>query len=203
MSSATDPYQPAEARLHITRSVLEVFAERPVGLLVVQTRSPHVEKDFDILERLPFAWLSMTVETNHDAVRRALTPTCPSIERRLMTMRRARERGIRVQAAVSPMLPANVQRFASILAECADRVIVDTFFGDGSNGKRTGNRPLPQKFRELGFGDWRDTARAQELKTILEDRFGEELVGWSREGFNALAESVAQSAEVKRLQLVD
>jgi len=76
-----------------------VFAQRPVGLLVVQTRSPLVEKDFDMLEQLPCAWLSMTVETDDDTVRRALTPTCPSIERRLMTMRRARERGIKVQAA--------------------------------------------------------------------------------------------------------
>ncbi len=92
MSSATDPYQPVEARLRITRSLLEAFEHQPVGLLVVQTRSPLVEKDFDILQRLPFAWLSMTVETDDDAVRRALTPTCPSIERRLTTMRRARAR---------------------------------------------------------------------------------------------------------------
>lgn len=201
MSSATDPYQPAEARLRITRSVLEVFAEHPVGLLVVQTRSPHVEKDFDILERLPFAWLSMTVETYDDTVRRALTPTCPSIERRLTTMCRARERGIKVQAAVSPMLPSNVDRFASILVECADRAIVDTFFGDGSNGKRTGNRPLPQRFRELGFGDWRDTSQAEELKALLTDRLGENFVGWSREGFNALADSVARSV-AKRLSVL-
>jgi DNA repair photolyase len=198
MSSATDPYQPAEARLRVTRSVLEVFAEHPVGLLVVQTRSPHVEKDFDVLERLPFAWLSMTVETDDDAIRRSLTPTCPSIERRLITMRRARERGIKVQAAVSPMLPANVQRFASLLVGSADRVIVDTFFGDGSNGKRTGNRPLPERFRELGFGDWRDTSQAKELKAILDNRLGEELVGWSREGFNVLADSASLSAATSR-----
>ncbi len=187
MSSATDPYQPAEARLRITRSVLEVFAEHPVGLLVVQTRSPHVEKDFDILEQLPFAWLSMTMETDDDAVRRALTPTCPSIERRLITMQRARKQGIKVQAAVSPMLPANVDRFTAILAESADFIVVDTFFGDGANGKRTDNRPLPIRFRELGFGDWRDVSHAQQLYAVLQERLGHERVGWSREGFNALA----------------
>ncbi len=193
MSSATDPYQPAEARLRITRSVLEVFAQRPIGLLVVQTRSPLVEKDFDILRRLPFAWLSMTVETDDDVVRRALTPTCPSIERRLTAMRRARELGINVQAAVSPMLPANVDRFAAILAESADFIVVDTFFGDGANGKRTANRPLPIRFRELGLGDWRDTSSAQQLHAVLQERLGHERVGWSRDGFNALAVSVSQS----------
>ncbi len=192
MSSATDPYQPAEARLRITRSVLEVFAECPVDLLVVQTRSPLVEHDFDILERLPFAWLSMTLETDDDSVRRTLTPTCPSVERRLETMRRARESGIKVQATVSPMLPANVDRFAALLGENADRVVVDTFFGDGINGGRTGRRPLPGVFRASGFGDWRDISSARSLHEILQARLGPERVGWSREGFNAVAVAASQ-----------
>ena len=108
MSSATDPYQPAESRYRITRSILEVFCELPVGLLLLQTRSPLVERDLDLLAELPFAWLSMTVETDDDEVRRALTPTCPSIERRFAAMRRARALGIAVQAAVSPVLPHSV-----------------------------------------------------------------------------------------------
>jgi DNA repair photolyase len=189
MSSATDPYQPAEARLRISRSVLEVFREQPVALLVVQTRSPIVERDFDLLEEMPFVWLSITVETDDDSVRRALTPICPRIERRLATMRQARERGISVQAAISPALPHNAERFASLLNEAADRVIVDTFFGDGSGGKRTRRRPLPRRFAALGYGDWRDIGSAQNLFAILTARLGEERVTWSREGFNALAEA--------------
>ncbi len=187
MSSATDPYQPAEARLGITRSILQVFIEMPVTLLVVQTRLPLVERDFDLLSRMPFAWLSMTIETDDDGVRRALTPTCPSIDRRFKTMRLARERGIRVQAAVSPALPHNHARFADLLTDSTDRVIVDTFFGDGSDGKRTGRRPLPHRFADLGFGDWRDTAAAERLHQALLERMGRERVGWSREGFNDLA----------------
>ena len=110
MSSATDPYQPAESQYRITRSILEVFRELPVGLLLLQTRSPLVERDLDLLAELPFVWLSMTVETDDDEVRRALTPTCPGIERRFAAMRRARERGIAVQAAVSPVLPHHPER---------------------------------------------------------------------------------------------
>ncbi|MEX2246282.1 MAG: radical SAM protein [Dehalococcoidia bacterium] len=186
MSSATDPYQPAESRLRITRSVLDVFRERPVGLLVVQTRSPLVERDFDLMAEMPFAWLSMTVETDDDAVRRALTPTCPAIHRRFEAMRRARQYGIRVQAAVSPLLPHEPERFAALLEGVADRVIVDTFFGDGSDGARTRRRPLPRRYEELGWGDWRDTTAAEHLHGLLGARFGER-AGWSRDGFNALA----------------
>lgn len=187
MSSATDPYQPVESRLRITRSVLEAFRELPIGLLVVQTRSPLVEKDFDLLERLPFAWLSMTVETDDDGVRRALTPICPSIERRLTSMRRARDRGIKVQAAVSPTLPHDRERFARLLSEAADRVIVDTFFGDGAGGSRTRRRPLPRRFAALGLGDWRDIGAAQALHERLGEVMGAERVGWSQDGFNDLA----------------
>jgi hypothetical protein len=196
MSSATDPYQPAEARLRITRSLLEAFLDLPVGLLVVQTRSPLVERDFDLLSQLPFAWLSMTVETDDDEVRRALTPTCPSIERRLQTMRLAREHDIRVQAAVSPTLPHDRARFAGLLSGCADRVVVDTFFGDGSGGKRTGRRPLPERFRELGYGDWRDVSAAERLLGAVRERVGPERAGWSRDGFNDLAMVAREGALV-------
>ncbi len=187
MSSATDPYQPAERRLAITRSILEVFREQPIGLLVVQTRSPIVERDLDLLHGMPFAWLSMTVETDDDHVRRALTPTCPSINRRLAAMRKARSAGVKVQAAVSPTLPHSPERFVELLKGAANRVIVDTFFGDGANGRRTRHRPLPKRFAELGWGDWQDVLAAEQLFALLRERMGSERVGWSQQGFNDLA----------------
>jgi DNA repair photolyase len=187
MSSATDPYQPVESKLRISRSVLEVFRQQRVGLLVVQTRCPLVERDFDLLADMPYAWLSMTVETDDERVRRALTPACPAIGRRLLTMQRARSVGIKVQAAVSPALPHDAARFADLLAQSTDRVIVDTFFGDGSNGLRTSRRPLPRRFTELGYGDWRNVEAAMALFEALSSRMGTGRVGWSQDGFNRLA----------------
>ena len=195
MSSATDPYQPAESQYRITRSILEVFRELPVGLLLLQTRSPLVERDLDLLAELPFVWLSMTVETDDDEVRRALTPTCPSIERRFAAMRRARALGIAVQAAVSPVLPHHRERLAGLIAEAADRAVVDTFTGDGATGQRTARRPLPARFAELGYGDWRDERAARALHEELRQRLGEDRVGWSVEGFNTLAEQALTDAQ--------
>ena len=194
MSSATDPYQPAERALGITRSILQALRQQPIGALVVQTRSPLVERDFDLLAEMPFAWLSMTVETDDDAVRRALTPTCPSIDRRLAAMRNARSRGVKVQAAVSPTLPHNADRFADLLFDAADRVVIDTFAGDGADGRRTQRRPLPQCFTELGWGDWRDTSAAERLAELLRARLGTEHVGWGKTGFNAIAAEAAAAA---------
>lgn len=98
-----------------------------------------------------------------------------------------------MQAAVSPALPHHPARFVDLLAGVADRVVVDTFLGDGAGGNRTSRRPLPALFRQLGYGDWRDESAAKRLYTQLQSRLGAERVGWSRDGFNAPAQR-AQSA---------
>ena len=123
MSTATDPYQGAESRLKVTRGVLEVFADSgEFGLLVVQTRSPLVERDADLLTRLGHrVWLSFTVETNREDVRRQITPASPSIERRLLALERMKQAGIRVQAAISPVLPCDAEEFAELIAPRATR----------------------------------------------------------------------------------
>jgi hypothetical protein len=177
--------RPSDLFEHLTRFHLEGAV--PIGLLMVQTRSSLVEHDFDLLAEMPFVCLSMTVETDDDSVRSALTPTCPSIGRRLATMRRAREAGILVQAAVSPTLPHSAHRFAALLAESADRVIVDTVLGDGAGGKRTRKSALPGRFSDLGYGAWDDISAPQHLFTVLQERMGSHRVTWSQAGFNALA----------------
>jgi DNA repair photolyase len=49
MSSSTDPYQPAEYNEQITRSLLTAMLDDPPDFLLVQTRSPLVSRDIDLL----------------------------------------------------------------------------------------------------------------------------------------------------------
>jgi hypothetical protein len=157
LGSATDPYQfVAENRHRVTRGVLEALVEYPPAHVQVQTRSPLVERDFDLLERLGNAVrLSMTVETDDEAVRRAITPTTPPAARRLETLRRARARGIETQAAISPVLPCHAERFADQVAEVADRVFLDSLWvGDGARGARSAALGMPRRLRAIGHGDW-------------------------------------------------
>jgi DNA repair photolyase len=51
-SSATDPYQPAELKLGLTRAMLEVLLMAFPQRLHIQTRSPHVIRDIDLLQKL-------------------------------------------------------------------------------------------------------------------------------------------------------
>jgi DNA repair photolyase len=76
MSSATDPYQGVERRLGLTRRALEAFVRHPPRRLVIQTRSPLIERDLDVFGRLgERAIASITLETDDDSVRRGITPT--------------------------------------------------------------------------------------------------------------------------------
>jgi DNA repair photolyase len=188
MSSATDPYQGAERRWRLTRACLDVMLRYPPGLLVVQTRSPLVADDFDRLAALgERCWLSMTIETDSEDVRRQLTPRCPALAQRWATLAAAQAAGLQVQIAVSPSLPyADVEQFADRLVAHGQRVIVDTYVsGDGDRGRRTARTKTGDVYRDGGWGDWQAEEDALALYAALQARIGDR-VGWSQAGFSAL-----------------
>lgn len=105
MSFLTDCYTPAEATHKITRDCLRLLLE--AGHKVrVQTRSVLVERDFDILaahsERV---LLGTSLPYLDDPLARALEPRAAAPSRRLRMLQNARERGIRVYAALAPFMP--------------------------------------------------------------------------------------------------
>ncbi|HRW07570.1 MAG TPA: hypothetical protein P5121_20845 [Caldilineaceae bacterium] len=195
MSSATDPYQGLERQWRLSRACLEVFAEFPPGLLVIQTRSPLVEEDFARIAALgSCCWLNFTVETDLEEVRRTVTPLCPAIARRWVTLRRALAAGLQVQITVSPCLPYSaVDTFGHLLLAHSCRVIVDTYAsGDGQGGKRTAATGIPQLYQAADFGNWQAETAARELFQWLHAHIGER-AGWSQAGFAALAHRVTNN----------
>ena len=188
MSSATDPYQGIERRMRITRGALEAFVEYPVRCVLLQTRSPMIERELDVLRQLgERVIVSITVETDDDSVRRAVTPTSPSVERRLRTARLMRREGIPIQLAISPMLPNHPRRFAELVDQAADRVIIDSFFaGDGSGGRRSRALGIGELYDRLGYAGWFRPGAEEELLDAMRARLGEHRVLYSREGFSAV-----------------
>lgn len=183
-SSATDPYQPMEAKAGITRSLLKAMAEEPPDFVLLQTRSPLVTRDADILKRLSGRIrVSMTVESDREDVRRALTPSAPPYAARLRAVRTLREEGIAVQIAVSPILPHS-SAFAGVLAASAPRVVVDDYFrGDGSGGRRSKALRMPQAYAEAGWSEWYSPDAADALVRELKALCPPGAVGFSAEGF--------------------
>ncbi len=183
MSSTTDPYQPVERQYEVTRRCLEVFAQYDdLDLLVVQTRSPLAERDFPLLQRIPYAWLSVTIETDNQAYLKRLKGG-PSLAKRWQLIHTAHERRIPAQITVSPCLPyTTIEMFGQRLLDSgARRIVVDTIAdGDGANGKRTARSPFAQ-----AEPDWQRTDHAHQLYEYLcEKAAGTGVsIGWSIAGF--------------------
>jgi DNA repair photolyase len=181
-SSATDPYTPAERKWKLTRGCLEVMAQRPPAFLTLQTRSPLVQRDADLLARIPTVLVSITVTTDDEHVRRLLEPNAPCIALRIDALAALRAAGVPTQAAVSPLLPCDAERLARRLEPVADRVVVDDFFrGDGAGGRRS--RTALDRLRTAGFGAWAEPGYADAAIEVFRRVFGAERVGISAEGF--------------------
>jgi len=95
MSSSTDPYQPIESKERVTRSLLELMLEDPPDFLFIQTRSPLVKRDIDLLSQFnDKVRVSMTIETDKENIRKYFTPEAPPIQARLKTLEVLAEAGI-------------------------------------------------------------------------------------------------------------
>jgi DNA repair photolyase len=188
MASATDPYQPLEARALLSRQCLDLFHTFSINWLVIQTRSLLVQRDFDLLARLPFATLNVSIETDLPDVYRRFTRSLASPDRRLALVRQALALGIATQITVAPMLPASPD-FAARLAHALGahgRVIVDTLVdGDGASGKRSARLGMDHWLTEAGYPGWFEQCRvqAQNLLHNLQALLGPARVLWSAAGF--------------------
>lgn len=114
MASATDPYQPLERDLRLTRRCLEVLLRCPTTRVIVHTRSPLVLQDAGLLkafgERLS---VGFSIPTDDDTVRQITEPDAPPIPTRWSAVERLARAGIRVGIAAAPLMPVHdVDAFA-------------------------------------------------------------------------------------------
>lgn len=184
-SSATDPYQPLEATAKVSRSLLETMVIEPPDYVLLQTRSPLVVRDIDVLQQLQGRLrVSMTIETDLEAVRRVLTPSAPPLAARLNALRQLRAAGIDTQVAVSPIAPHSSD-FAKLAAEAAPRVVVDEYFsGDGSGGRRSEQLGMRQLYEKNGWISWYDPSVLDQFVNSLREHLSAEAIGIRAQGFS-------------------
>jgi DNA repair photolyase len=123
LGANTDPYQPIERRLGITRSVLETLAghRHPVAIV---TKSALVRRDLDLLapmarDRLASVLISITT-LDGDLARR-MEPRAATPARRLETVRAVSAAGVPTGVLASPMIPGlNDSEVEAIVAAAAE-----------------------------------------------------------------------------------
>ncbi|WP_334074566.1 MULTISPECIES: SPL family radical SAM protein [Paenibacillus] len=157
MSSATDPYQPIERTAEITRQVLQEMIEHPPDFLQIQTRSPLITRDLDLLVALKDQCeilVSMTIETDREDMKRIFAPNAPGIQLRLNALKTVHDAGVSTQASVSPVLPFTPD-FPKCLDGLVDRIWIDTLnIGDGMKGKRSERLGMPGLFEAHDLSKW-------------------------------------------------
>ena len=107
IGSVTDAYQPAERRLRITRSVIEVLAETRHPFSII-TKSSLIERDIDLIAPMAEAGLAavyVSITTLDPALARAMEPRAAAPHRRLRTIEKLTQAGIPVGVSVSPIIP--------------------------------------------------------------------------------------------------
>ena len=123
MSGVTDPYQPVERKLGITRSCLEVLAgfRNPV---VVVTKNHLVTRDTDLLSELArygAAAVAVSLTTLDDDLRRVMEPRTSRPVRRLAAIRKLSEAGIPVGVMTAPVIPGlNDHELPNLLSAAAE-----------------------------------------------------------------------------------
>jgi DNA repair photolyase len=169
LGANTDPYQPIERELKITRSILEKALEfgHPVSVL---TKSALIERDLDVLSqlaarRLTRAFVSLT--TLDPALKRTLEPRAASSAARLRAVGALAAAGIPTGVMVAPVIPAvNDHELEAILEAAA-----------AAGAARAGwiLLRLPLEVREL-FDEWlhahRPLAAGRVLSLIADARGG-------------------------------
>lgn len=130
ISTVTDPYQPAERNCKLMRKCLPLLHKHDMAV-DVQTKSPLVTRDIDLLQRFSRVAVGITITTLDEATGGLLEPHAPSTEQRLDALRELADSGIATYVFFGPVLPGldvedvaeYVQRFANAGAE---ELMVDT-----------------------------------------------------------------------------
>lgn len=164
----TDPYQHAEQRLQITRSLLRVLSryDHPVTLV---TKGQMIERDLDILKPMAkkrLCSVAISVTTLDSDLKRRMEPRATSAARRLATIRRLSAEGIPVTVLVAPVIPAiNDHEIEDILAASAEA---------GARSAGYVLLRLPHELKTL-FPEWLETHypdRARHTMSLMRQMHG-------------------------------
>jgi DNA repair photolyase len=108
IGTATDPYQPAERRYEVTRSVLEELALYEGYDISIVTKSNLVVRDADVLRRIAGRnklYVNITVTTLDHRLAHILEPRAPRPDLRLAAVRELNRAGVPAGVICAPVVP--------------------------------------------------------------------------------------------------
>jgi DNA repair photolyase len=168
IGSNTDPYQPAEKSLRITRQLLKLFLEyrHPVNII---TKSHLISRDIDLLGELAsnrLCSVAVSIPTISADLKRIMEPRVPAASARFNAISALSRAGVSVSVLVAPIIPAiNDGEIESILEAAS------------SAGVKRAHYiflRLPHELKEI-FEDWLRThfpERAEHVMSLVKQASG-------------------------------
>lgn len=160
LGADTDPWQPAERRLGITRSVLEVLDrfEHPVSVI---TKSALIVRDADVLGRMAARGLAkayVSVTTLDRSLARTMEPRAATPARRIEAIRRLADAGVPVGVGFAPVIPGlNDHEMEAVLEAAAQA---------GASEAMYVTLRLPLEIKDL-FREWLGSARPDRAARVM------------------------------------
>jgi DNA repair photolyase len=196
MSGVTDPYQPVEKKLRITRGCLEVLAEFRNPVAVV-TKNHLATRDLDLLSELArheAAAVAVSLTTLDDDLRRVMEPMTSRPVRRLAAVEKLAAAGIPVGVMTAPVIPGlNDHELPDLLTAAA---------GSGASFAAYVPVRLPGVARPI-FEDWlerhfpdRKEKVLNHIRSMRGGRLNDPEFGSRMRGEGVFAEHIAQLFDV-------
>jgi DNA repair photolyase len=178
LGSNTDPYQPVERRLGITRSILEVLRDFRHPVTIV-TKSALIRRDLDLLAEMAahrLASVTVSVTTLDRKLARVMEPRAAAPERRLETIAALAAAGVPTGVLSAPMIPA--------LNDSEMEHILDRARQAGASAAGYTLLRLPFELKAL-FREWLEThfpEKAAHVLSLVAQSHGGKLydAAWSR-----------------------
>ncbi len=192
LGANTDPYQPAERRLELTRGLLRTFLEHrhPVSLI---SKGILMRRDLDLLSELArqnLCSVAISLPTMDDALKRRLEPRVPAAASRLGLIAELSAAGVPCSVLLAPVIPTiNDGEIEKILGAAA-----------AAGATRAGwiLLRLPHELRRI-FSDWLDNhfpQRAEHVLSLLRQAHGgreyDSRFGLRQTGRGAYAEMIGK-----------
>ncbi|MGB6605571.1 MAG: PA0069 family radical SAM protein [Steroidobacteraceae bacterium] len=168
LGANTDPYQPVERRMGVTRSILEVLVRTRHPVTVI-TKSALVLRDLDLLSdmaRARLASVAVSVTTLDDELKRRMEPRAAAPQARLRVLRELNAAGVPAGALVAPVIPA-----------LTDHELEDILAAAAASGARWAGYVLlrlPYEIKDL-FTEWlaeHYPERAAHVMSLMRDMRG-------------------------------
>jgi len=156
----TDPYQPAERTLKVTRSILEVLAryDHPFSII---TKSALIARDADIIGpmgRKGLVRAAVSITTLDRKLARTMEPRAATPERRLGAVRALTEAGAQVMVGFAPVIPGLNDHELEAVLEAAAKA--------GATSAMYVSLRLPAEIKDL-FREWLEAELPDRARKVM------------------------------------